>query len=300
MYFLVYRLQEIIVLIEWDNIRNIKCGNVYALYINNCIANEKSAQRAIEYCVQQYSFWNNLITIDIFISKQSNLNSQQFPNLHILHVPTNDFPIKINYGQFIETDLGCTGLIWMTSYARILYPCVLLLSVSSCLDRSRQTKPLTIRYSVISHDNGWSIPLYPDLPAGVNFHKRIQISRPRRNLTIPEWAAAWWNFRFRVLNSRASRSPLLPALLSDRSRRVPYFYTIDLDRFDVGFCIIQRFLLSSRAFVLIVHTLDVKHTGWYSCLNLGQTRHPFDYLHHQHGINYFSKLHLLSGRFFHG
>lgn len=70
----------------------------------------------------------------------------------------------------------------------MLHPCVSLRSVSSRPDRSGQTKPLAICYSAISRDNGWSIPLYPDLPAGVNFHKRIQISRPRRNLTIPESA----------------------------------------------------------------------------------------------------------------
>jgi len=139
----------------------------------------------------------------------------------------------------------------------MLYPCVSLHLASSRLNRSGQTKSLAIGYSAISRDNGWSIPFYPDLPVEVNFHKRIQISRPRRN--YPRVGAAWWNFRFGVLNSRASLSPLrLSAFPSvDRNRRVPYFCTIDLARFDVGPCIIQRFLLSSQAFVfsLYIHRM---------------------------------------------
>lgn len=114
--------------------------------------------------------------------------------------------------------------------------------------------------------------VYPDLsgPSGrrMNYHKRIQISRPRRNLTIPGsarlpdeiFASEYWT-RASALSLSLS-SPLRPlALLTvDRSRRVPYFYTIDLTRFDVGPCIIQRFLFASfrshRTYTRTLNTRD--------------------------------------------
>lgn len=125
-------------------------------------------------------------------------------------VLANDVPIK--NGRFVGTDLdSCKFNLGDIS---LPYPCIKLLPASSRhvpIDRDKQSRP-RIRYSAISRDNGRSILLYPDLPAGVNFHKRIQISRPRRNLTIPRvGGAGWWNFRFGVLNSHAPPPPPLSA-----------------------------------------------------------------------------------------
>lgn len=277
MYFLAFRALagSYHASMEWDNIRNMKCSDVC---INNCLRNLFNVEFII---VRNGIPYGTIVTFDVFISKQP------------ISINNSQIPVRRDWLESCKFNLDDISP---------LYPCITPLPASSRhvpIDRDKQSRPRSVSRRFLAITDGLSRFIRTFRPE-VNFHKRIQISRPRRNLTIPPesagpgadeiFASEYWTRTLRSLPLPPRPPPWLSPLPRSKSTCALFLYyrSIPLWRWILHYSAI---LFSARelSFSSYIHRMLNTQDGTLALILAARVTRSTTCTD-RHGINYFGKL----------